>query len=268
MARITAPHDIPAQVRENAKVVVSWQPCDFTKLRMLSRLGWGVEQIAKNLNCLFYFRQDLVGEILEQSIERDPMVRRCLHPNFESGTHSPLDDGETDEVLSEAELLEYADVFSSLRNTLLELPKPEFERVLGVLMKELTAVKTPKPTATPTSVRATLTTSDRPKRKNAGGLNRTSEADIDRRILEACRTDAGLTPSHIAKVVSPLQTRSRERKMRLGDLVLEYLTKLESQGLGEIYGTGKSTRFRSRKLVEEQTPSTGLEVVRTLAYAC
>jgi len=260
-------------VKAHGKITLNWQPFDFEHLHKWSRIGWTLEEIAHRLPCLWFFQPPLRLEILEQGLAVDELVRRCLHPNVGSGIHCALQPGEVDLVLGEAELLEFQTLFTSLRNALLEMPKAEYERICGILLEELTKPKrvitqSSKPTAAATSVRATLTTSDRPKRKNAGGLNRTSEADIDRRILEACRTDAGLTPSHIAKVVSPLQTRSRERKMRLGDLVLEYLTKLESQGLGEIYGTGKSTRFRSRKLVEEQTPSTGLEVVRTLAYAC
>ena len=269
MSRILSQHDIPAQVRENGKIVLSWQPCDFTKLRMLSRLGWGVEQIAKNLNCLFYFRQDLVGEILEQSIERDPLVRRCLHPNFESGTHSPLDDGETDEVLSQVELLEYQDVFSSLRNTLLELPKQEFERILGVLLEELTAVKTPKPTAAAKPTRATLSTSDRPKRRAGGGQNRCSEPEINRRILQLCRSLKGESLAQIGKIVSPLQNRAKESNQTLKECILQRVRGLAAQGLGEVLGEGKNTRFRSfeidvRNLVQQQSPSTGLQAVRDL----
>jgi len=232
---------------------------------MLSRLGWGVEQIAKNLNCLFYFRQNLVGEILEQSIERDPLVRRCLHPNFESGNHSPLDEGETDEVLTQQELLEYDDVFSSLRHTLLELPKPEFERILGVLMEELTAVKSPTPTAAAKQTRATPTVADRSKRRSGGGLNRVSEVEVDRRILQAANVGCGLSPAMIAKIVTPLQTRAREREMKIYDLVMQYLHRLQAQGFGEIYGTGKSTRFVSRKMPVPEMPSAGLEMVRELA---
>jgi len=256
-------HDIPADVKQFGRLVVNWTEHDLTKLRMLSRCGFDLEKVSRNLPCLWYFKETYAAEILEQSIERDPLVRRCLHPNFGSGTHSPLDDGETDELLSEAELLEYADVFSSLRNTLLELPKQEFERILGVLMEELTAVKTPKSAAAKPR-RSPLANADRPKHKSGGGQNRCSEAVVDARILKAANVGCGLSPAMIAKIVSPLQTRAREREMKIYDLVMEYLQRLQAQGLGEISGTGKSTRFVSRKLAVPEMTSTGLQAVRDL----
>jgi len=231
---------------------------------MLSRLGWGVEQIAKNLNCLWYFRQDLVGEILEQSIERDPLVRRCLHPNFGSGNHSPLDEGETDEVLSQAELLEYDDVFSSLRNTLLELPKQEFERILGVLMEELTAVKTPTPTDAAKPTMATVATSDRSKRKSGGGKNRCSEPEINRRILQLCRSLKGESLAQIAKIVSPLQNRAKESNQTLKECTLQRVEGLAALGLGEVLGEGRNTRFRSFAIAAPQPSTAGLQLSRRL----
>ena len=262
-------HDIPADVKQFGRLVVNWTEHDLTKLRMLSRCGFDLEKVSRNLPCLWYFKETYAAEILEQSIERDPLVRRCLHPNFESGTHSPLDDGETDEVLSEAELLEYDDVFSSLRNTLLELPKQEFERILGVLLEELTAEKTPKPAAAKPT-RATVANADRPKRKAGGGQNRCSESEVDRRILQLCRSPKGESFAQIGKIVSPLQNRAKESNQTLKQCTLARVEGLAAQGLGEVLGEGKNTRFRSfeidvRNLVQRQTPSTGLQAVRELS---
>jgi len=257
-------HDIPADVKQFGRLVVNWTEHDLTKLRMLSRCGFDLEKVSRNLPCLWYFKETYAAEILEQSIERDPLVSRCLHENLGSGKYSELAEGETDEVLSQAELLEYDDVFSSLRNTLLELPKQEFERILGVLLEELTAVKTPKPAAAKPR-RSPLANADRPKRKSAGGQNRCSEAEVDRRILQAANVGCGLSPAMIAKIVSPLQTRAREREMKIYDLVMEYLQRLQAQGLGEISGTGKSTRFVSRKMPVPEMPPTGLQAVRELS---
>ena len=264
MSRILSQHDIPADVKQFGRLVVNWTEHDLTKLRMLSRCGFDLEKVSRNLPCLWYFKETYAAEILEQSIERDPLVSRCLHENLGSGKYSELAEGETDEVLSQAELLEYDDVFSSLRNTLLELPKQEFERILGVLLEELTAVKTPKPTAAAKPTRTTVANADRPKRKAGGGQNRCSEAEVDRRILQLCRSPKGESFAQIGKIISPLQNRAKESNQTLKQCTLQRVEGLAALGLGEVLGEGRNTRFRSFAIAAPQPSTAGLQLSRRL----
>ena len=263
--------DVPPMVKAHGKITLNWQPFDFEHLHKWSRIGWTLEEIAHRLPCLWFFQPPLRLEILEQSLAVDELVRRCLHPNVGSGIHCALQPGEVDLLLSEAELLEFQTLFTSLRNALLEMPKAEYERICGILLEELTKPKRvittkPTPTAAATPTMATLTTSDCPKRRSAGGQNRCSESEVDRRILQLCRSAKGESLAQVGKVVSPLQNRAKESNQTLKQCTLARVEGLAAEGLGEIVGEGKKARFRAFVLdvPELQEVPTGLQQVRQL----
>jgi len=264
MSKILSEHDIPPLVRQHGKVTINWQPYDFETLHRLSRSGYSLNGIAAQLPALWWFHRELRVELLEQAIALDPLVQKSLHTNVGTGQHTPLEDGQTDLVLTDIELLEYQDVFSSLRHTLLELPKQEFERILGVLLEELTAVKTPKPTAAAKPTRATVANADRPKRKAGGGQNRCSEAEVDRRILQLCRSPKGESFAQIGKIISPLQNRAKESNQTLKQCTLQRVEGLAALGLGEVLGEGRNTRFRSFAIAAPQPSTAGLQLSRRL----